>query len=52
MPDEARQPSTFVEMVPIHAKQRFVLRDERKGLIYDAFLLMLQKGFLFFRNPL
>lgn len=40
MPYETRQPSTLVEMVPIHAK-RYALKDERKAQTYSkAFLLM------------
>lgn len=45
MPDEARQPSIFIEMVPIHTKLS-ALGDGRKVLVYDAFLPE-RKGFYF-----
>ncbi len=45
MPYETRQPSTRVEMVPIHAK-RYALKDERKAqTIQKPFCSCVQKGF-------
>lgn len=35
MPYETRQPSTRVEMVPIHAK-RYALKDERKARLFQS----------------
>ncbi|KKB74372.1 hypothetical protein TH62_07400 [Bacillus sp. TH008] len=35
MPYETRQPSTTVEMVPIHAK-RHALKDERKAATFNS----------------
>ena len=46
MPDEARQPSIFIEMVPIHTK-RLLWKMGERIIIYDAFLPV-QKGFLFY----
>ncbi|AKQ74715.1 hypothetical protein MUY_003583 [Bacillus licheniformis WX-02] len=45
VPYETRQPSTRVEMVPIHAK-RYALKDERKAQTFPKpFCSCVQKGF-------
>ncbi len=48
MPDEARQPSMNIEMVPIHTR-RFALGDGRKVIFYHAFLPVQIGIFVFLR---
>jgi hypothetical protein len=46
VPDEARQPSIFIEMVPIHTKL-LKLWQMRERFFHHAFLLTCRRAFLF-----
>jgi hypothetical protein len=46
VPDEARQPSIFIEMVPIHTKRLLWEMGER--FIFDNAFLPAQKGIFIF----